>query len=508
MEESEENDIIFENIESDGDLDVEKVEEKRTLGKWKKSNFENKDPPKRRKKSSPVWGCFSSPQNFLGKTRAKCVIQTEDGTTCGAQIVCEKGSTSALISHVRLKHGIVFDEHVVEKNKLAKYLNDPEKYKQNCSFLLLKWFARQGQPFKQVEDANFKEFIGFVSNGKYTPPSSDTLNKNMDIHHIAMLKRLGRFVDDAGKKNYSILFDDWTGPSQHIEFLGSNICFVDNDWKLQTIHIGIKALAKADTAGCKKKLEDNLKLLGLNQNNCRLGVGDGNAVVGATFRSLKINYLWCVPHFIDNEAKNCMHRRGLAYLDKKAVFKKVETGWVMLDTSEAKTAWAAKKKNSKDFSQEYPICSFIFKTAAELGVLNKSLPLSRLKSFVSFCRSSNLINQEINRLREIEAQRRWLLVEKTGNVPEVPKWVIWSPTRWCGLLLCLNPFIQTECICRQILVSDKLDCKTLKKLNKFFTEDDGTSTLESDISFKEVDQLEFVYLFLKPKRFLAFQKSF
>ena len=74
-----------------------------------------------------------------------------------------------------------------------------------------------------------------------------------------------------------------------------------------TLRFGITNLAKADAVGCERALRASISQLELDLANCRLGIGDGNATVGATFRKLEKPYLLHVPHFADNEIKSALH---------------------------------------------------------------------------------------------------------------------------------------------------------------------------------------------------------
>ena len=176
-----------------------------------------------------------------------------DGKECKQQIKCEGGSTSGCWTHLESVHEIKKKTKKVQQT--LDSLSAP--FSSICDFQVEKYIASTGKAPNEVDSPAFRELVGTLSRGSYTPKSSITVSNHLNQHFTNIEESLSGVIPEEGKKMFGLQFDEYTAQEQHLEFLGITIsCIIEGEFRL--FKAGVHKISKADAITISEKLKDVL----------------------------------------------------------------------------------------------------------------------------------------------------------------------------------------------------------------------------------------------------------
>ena len=177
--------------------------------------------------------------------------------------------------------------------------------------LLIVFLCRDYLPFVLVESPRFQQFIRRL-NPYYRLPSRAAISTTLvpELYN-EVTGRVSDLISAA--TDVCCTCDGWTSrPAEH--YLGLTAHFLNGDFKMESVTIGIVKLIAQDTNGHAGAIRTILsKYAGLSQK-VRLLVTDGAAVMKSTATALGYNWLHCFPHRLNLVVKDNLKLHSLKQL--------------------------------------------------------------------------------------------------------------------------------------------------------------------------------------------------
>ena len=144
-----------------------------------------KQPRRKRKKSSPVWDDFIESEEE-GEIKRTC-------RACGSKF-SPKTSTSTLKAHLKTHINNEEDTNFAEKSVLT---------------LLVDWVICDLQPFTAVENSYFKQFSKVISKNSVNIPSADTIKNHALFRYDSYFTKVKKELKNSQSK-VNLIADIWT----------------------------------------------------------------------------------------------------------------------------------------------------------------------------------------------------------------------------------------------------------------------------------------------------------
>ena len=362
---------------------------------------------------SKVWRHFTK-ETSGGDVTGVCTFLKKSGDVCGQVIKVVGGSTSGMIKHAAT-HGILISvpQKKGKKSQVSIKESFPQGFEGRCDFSVEKYIAGTGKAPNTVAHPLFVDLLNTLSSGKYKPKTPQTVMANLTLHARVLDGEKKNRIPPLGKENFSISFDEWTGDIHQLEYLGSNIVFINEDWRFVVVKTGVKVIERANANSLGPKLLELLGQYGLDVANVACVCGDGAPVVQATVRDHlnDVPFVWCIPHWMSVAIKKSLHFSRL-FMEKEFVVKSVGNQLLFVsDPTEAKVVI-----NKKKAKQPFPGYQFF-----PASNVNSSSVITKARTLGDKVRNSNIINSEYQKVKAIEEDVRHRKKNSVGEEGDHPQ---------------------------------------------------------------------------------------
>ena len=237
-----------------------------------KKTYKAEDVLRLKKEKNVCWLFFHIGENAAGngpdKTKVHCNL-------C-ARVINYHHSPTNLVSHMKGYHNKILDQAVKErendvpkkeKNLITNYTildksknvkmwdKSSNQYKEAIR-LMVQWFCSSSRPTNIVNDKYFKQFLNFLC-PEFDVPANSTIAKYIDKEYEKAKEDTLKALEDV--EFVSVTTDGGTS-SNAVSFQDTNVHFLDKDFVLQSLTLGVKENKEQHTAiNYRCRVQENLE---------------------------------------------------------------------------------------------------------------------------------------------------------------------------------------------------------------------------------------------------------
>jgi hypothetical protein len=301
----------FSDDEQDQDVEDNPINEEENEDN---NDHEKEDMPQSRR-TSPTWKYFNdnTPQHPGHPVCCKC-----------QRVFAKKVGISTLKRHLLLIHKIKIDniKNTVKNQTTLNFKRVdpwPEKEKKERDNAVVEWIIGDAQPFRSVENMQFKQMIN-TFDSRYQVPDKKTI-KSLVKDYFKEKRDNIRCDLDVIPGKLSLTADIWTSINNDI-YLGLTIHYVDSNWKLKNFLLDIISFTTRHTG---INIADTIKAVlvefHLLEKTLALTTDNESAMIVCerTIAALELNnqtfrHYRCSAHIL-----NLAAQQGIKVIDKEVI---------------------------------------------------------------------------------------------------------------------------------------------------------------------------------------------
>lgn len=285
---------------------------------------------------SDVWDYFQKiiDENNVLKSKKCKLCHATFAATC---------ATSTLRRHLQKKHTITYTFNTSNKQtKLTSYRFKPytKNEQSHITTNLVDWIAVNLQPFKVVEQVEFKKLVHSLDS-RYVIPCRKTIKNDVIIRFTDCKKDIYTYLNSFTSK-IALTTDIWTCSITRQSYLGITIHFITNFWEMKKCLIDIVLLQDSHSSSLiVNQILSTLEEFNINDRVISLTTDNGGNMVACgrdlaieldkEFSNLSFNHYRCAAHIINLAVKAGLKCVDSAIIKLRQLVIKVRNSQKLID---------------------------------------------------------------------------------------------------------------------------------------------------------------------------------